>query len=82
VEERTLGRALASDPGRQSHKGRRNDAESINRALDDTLWLRRAHSIGHHRQQLNLLTHALVVNSIALHGRRATGDSPPLPLAG
>ena len=25
---------------------RRNDAESINRALDDTLWLRGAHSIG------------------------------------
>jgi hypothetical protein len=61
---------------------RRNDAESINRALDDTLWLRRAHSIGHRRQQLNLLTYALVVNSIALYGRRATGDSPPLPLAG
>jgi hypothetical protein len=61
---------------------RRNDAESINRALDDTLWLRRAHSIGHRRQQLNLLTYALVVNSIALHGQRATGDAPPLPLAG
>ena len=27
---------------------RRNDAESINRALDDPLWLRRAHSVGHH----------------------------------
>jgi hypothetical protein len=25
---------------------RRNDAESINRHLDDTLWLRRAHSVG------------------------------------
>ena len=28
---------------------RRNDAESINRAIDDTLWLRRAHLIGHAR---------------------------------
>ncbi len=61
---------------------RRNDAESSYLALDDTLGLRRAHSVGHHRQQLNLLAYALVVNSIALRGRRAAGDSPPLPLAG
>ena len=44
---------------------RRNDAETINRALDDTLWLRRAHSIGHARQLLNLLGYALMVNSLA-----------------
>jgi hypothetical protein len=44
---------------------RRNDAESINRALDDTLWLRRAHSIGQARQHLNLSTFALGVNSLA-----------------
>ena len=51
---------------------RRNDAESINRDLDDTLYLRRAHTLGHHRQHLNLLGFALVINSIALHrhGRR------------
>ena len=49
---------------------RRNDAESINRHLDDTLWLRRAHSIGHHRQTLNLLTYALCVNGLALHLHR------------
>ncbi|MCZ7529036.1 MAG: hypothetical protein M5U31_01015 [Acidimicrobiia bacterium] len=29
---------------------RRNGAESINRAFDDTLYLHRAHSIGHPRQ--------------------------------
>jgi hypothetical protein len=46
---------------------RRNDAESINRNLDDTLWLRRAHSLGHHRQTLNLLGYALMVNGLALH---------------
>jgi hypothetical protein len=45
---------------------RRNDAESINRHLDDTLWLGRAHSIGHARQLLNLLGFALTVNSLAL----------------
>jgi hypothetical protein len=45
----------------------RNDAESINRGLDDTLFLRRAHSLGHRRQWLNLLGYALTVNSLALH---------------
>ena len=46
---------------------RRNDAESINRDLEDTLWLGRAHSIGHARQHLNLLGYALMVNGLALH---------------
>ena len=50
--------------------GWRSDAESINRALDDTLWLRRAHSVGHQRQHLNLLTFALGVNSLALQRDR------------
>lgn len=40
----------------------RNDAESINRGLDDTLFLRRAHSVGHRRQWINLLGYALTVN--------------------
>ena len=44
----------------------RNDAESINRGLDDTLFLRRAHSVGHRRQWVNLLGYALMVNSLAL----------------
>jgi hypothetical protein len=50
---------------------RRNDAESINRALEDTMWLRRAHSLGHRRQLLNLLGYALSVNSLALARHRA-----------
>jgi hypothetical protein len=58
---------------------RRNDAESINRALDDPLWVRRAHSVGHERQHLNPLTHALDVNSLAMHRhRRRTSDPPAL----
>src|SRR5581483_10509896 len=36
----------AVDPDFAALFRRRNDAESINRALDDTLWLRRAHSVG------------------------------------
>ena len=47
-----------SDPDFKQIYRRPNDAESINRALDDTLWLRRAHSIGHERQHLNLITAA------------------------
>jgi len=67
-----------TDPDFKALYRRRNDAESINRALDDTLWLRRAHSIGHQRQHLNLLTHALGVNSLALHRhRRRTASSDP-----
>lgn len=36
----------------------------MNRALEDTMWLRRAHSLGHRRQLLNLLGYALMVNSL------------------
>ncbi len=43
---------------------RRNDAESINRSLEDTLWLGRAHSVGHERQHLNLIGFALMTNSL------------------
>src|SRR5204862_4031476 len=49
---------------------RRNDAESINRHLDDTMWLGRAHSLGHARQHLNLIGFALMVNALALHQHR------------
>ena len=70
-----------TDPDFKALYRRRNDAESINRALDDTLWLRRAHSIGHERQHLNLLTHALAVNALALHRHRQRMSDPPLPVA-
>jgi hypothetical protein len=58
------------DPDFERLFPRRNDAESINRHLDDTMWLGRAHSIGHVRQQLNLIGFALTVNSLALHRHR------------
>jgi hypothetical protein len=45
------------------------------------LWLRRAHSVGHARQHLNLLTYALTVNSLALWRQHARRGDPPLPLA-
>jgi hypothetical protein len=59
-----------TDPDFAKLYARRNDAESINRNLDDTLWLRRAHSVGHDRQLLNLLGYALMVNGLALHRHR------------
>jgi hypothetical protein len=62
----------ASDPDFAGLYARRNDSESINRDLDDSMWLGRAHSVGHARQHLNLIGYALVVNSLALfeHRRR------------
>jgi hypothetical protein len=69
------------DPDFERLFPRRNDAESINRHLDDTMWLGRAHSIGHARQHLNLLTHALGVNSLALWRHHAAQGDPPLSTA-
>jgi hypothetical protein len=43
---------------------------SINRHLDDTMWLGRAHSIGHSRQLLNLIGFAITVSALALKHHR------------
>ena len=51
---RSLGAAVAS--GSCAHRG---DAESVNRALEDTLYMNRAHSEGHLRQTADLLGFAL-----------------------
>ncbi|MDQ3575068.1 MAG: hypothetical protein M3404_09155 [Actinomycetota bacterium] len=55
---------------------RRADAESINRALDDSMWLGRAHSLGGKRQLVDLLGFAMTVNSLALHRRRQSLAPP------
>lgn len=68
------------DPDYQRLYARRADAESINRALDDTCWLGRAHSAGRERQLLNLLGYAIAVNSLALH-RHRRALAPPGQLA-
>ena len=59
-----------SDPDFKALYARRNDAESINRSIDDSMWLSRAHSVGHARQHLNLIGYALMVNSLALLEQR------------
>ncbi len=64
------------DPDFERLYRRRNDAESINRHLDDTLWLRRAHSVGHLRQTLNVLTYALGINALAVHLHRQRHGPP------
>jgi hypothetical protein len=56
---------------------RRNDAELINRGLDDTLWLRCAQRVGHARQQINILGYALLVNGLAVHKHADEQPSPP-----
>ena len=48
--------ARPGDPDFATLYKRRNDGESINRNLDDTLWLRRAYSVAARRQLLNLIT--------------------------
>ena len=58
------------DPDFACLYARRNDAESINRALDDSLYLGRAHSLGRRRQLIEVLGYALTVNSLALHRHR------------
>lgn len=57
---------------------RRNDAESINRGIDDSMWLTRAHSVGHRRQHVNLIGYALMVNSLALRKQRLRGHPSAL----
>lgn len=59
-----------SDPDFKKIYARRNDSESINRGIDDTMWLSRAHSVGHLRQTVNLLGYALMVNGLTLLERR------------
>ena len=65
-----------TDPDLPRLYPRRSDAESINRGMDDSMWLGRAHSLGHARQRINLLGYALMVNSLALlelHRQRPPG---------
>jgi hypothetical protein len=49
---------------------RRNDAESLNRGLEDTLYWGRAHSAGHVAQEADLLGFALGVNALSWHRHR------------
>lgn len=65
-----------SDPDYRRLYSRRSDAESINRYLDDTCWLGRAHSVGWRGQLLDLIGFGLLLNSVALRRHRG-GHAPP-----
>ena len=74
-----------SDPDFARLYAGRGDAETVNRALEDTLYLNRTHSEGHLRQTADLLGFALMGDSLTLarasrtRGRqgRRVGDSAP-----
>ncbi len=80
-----------ADPDFERLYPRRNDAESHQPRTSTTrLWLRRAHSLGHARQHVNLLGYALMVNaprpaptprSDAPAARRLTTARSTAPLA-
>jgi hypothetical protein len=66
------------DPDHDRLYARRNDTESGNRLLDDSMLRERAHTVGWRRQLLNLTTWAAVRNAAAVtqHARRQP-DAPP-----
>jgi hypothetical protein len=55
-----------ADPDFERLYARRNDAESINRHLEDSMFLGRAHSVGMLRQHVDLLGYAILVNGVTL----------------
>ena len=59
-----------SDPDFPRLYGRRNDSESLNRSLDDSLFLGRAHSLGWRRQQVEVLGWAVMVNALTMARHR------------
>jgi hypothetical protein len=60
------------DPDFDRLYARRGDAESFNRNLEDSLYLKKAHSLGYLRQEADLLGFAQLVNSISLARHRAS----------
>jgi hypothetical protein len=53
----------------------RPDAESINRGIEDSLFINRASAKGWHRLMVDLLGHARLVNAITLARCRAKEPS-------
>jgi hypothetical protein len=71
----------ASDPDFEVLSPLRNDSESNNASIEEKLFNKRAHSVGHLSQRVNLLGYALLVNSLALYlsrrRRQEPSDRPP-----
>jgi len=49
---------------------RRNDAESLNRGIEDSFYWTRAHSVGHVAQEADLLGFGLGLNALSWHRHR------------
>jgi hypothetical protein len=54
------------DPDFKRLYARRSHAEALNRLIEDSLFLKKAHSVGHLRQEADLLGFALLTNSVTL----------------
>lgn len=65
-----------TDPDYHTHSARRVDAESVNRRLSDTLYWRRAHSVGHIAQDADLLGFGLGMNALSWHRHRKRDGLP------
>jgi hypothetical protein len=65
------------DPDFPRLYGRRNDSESGNRVLDDSMWRERAHTVSHARQHLDMLAWALGRNAMAWRQHRLSSADPP-----
>jgi hypothetical protein len=61
---------MRGDPDFDRLYARRNDAESLNRQVEDSLFLNKAHSIGHLRQSAGLLGFCLMLDSLTLARHR------------
>lgn len=68
------------DPDHPAIYGRRNDTESGNRLLDDSMLRERAHTVGWRRQTLNVTCRAAVRNAVAVwqHCPDCVGLDPPI----
>ncbi len=69
------------DPDHDKLMGRRNDTESGNRLLDDSMLRERTHTVGWRRQSLNLITWSALRNALAVHQHVPPASSDPPALA-
>ena len=69
-----------ADPDHHTLYARRNDTETGNRLLDDSMLRERAHTVGRRRQLLNLTTWAAIRNAgaAAQHSAGARSSGPPV----
>lgn len=70
-----------SDPDFQGLFRRRNDVESLNRGIEDSLYWSRAHSVGAVAQEADLLGFAIGLNALTRHRHRKREAARAAPAA-